>query len=384
MRSAGARASPASPSPSSPEGPDGQAAAQGHQAIVRAARRRRPAARPPPAACRRAVVGVPSAGTARGKQGSVGAGARSSGPKRGLGGDQVEGRQAVRELLLAGRRKVREIWLLAEQDQADVLDDIVELAEAERVPVRQVSRGQVLRRGALRGAAGRAGQGGAARGGRSSTTSPRLAPAAARRSSSPSTASPTPATSARCCARPSAPAPPGSSCPATAPCTSPRRSPRRRPGPSSTCRSRSSAACPPRCSSCRKHGVWVVGLDGGGDHRAVGPARRRRADRAGARRRGDRACRGSSGSAATPSPASRSRGARLAERRRGGGAGLLRGGPRPRRGLVRLLPTGLVHRTLSRAGSAGLGRVRQCACHIVGHGEGVTIDTGGQGMVQPD
>jgi 23S rRNA (guanosine2251-2'-O)-methyltransferase len=48
----------------------------------------------------------------------------------------------VRELLLAGRRKVREIWLLAEQDQSDVLDDIVELAEAERVPVRQVSRGK--------------------------------------------------------------------------------------------------------------------------------------------------------------------------------------------------------------------------------------------------
>jgi len=74
-----------------------------------------------------------SAGAPRGKQG---------GPRHGLGGDQVEGRQAVRELLLAGRRKVREIWLLSEQDQADVLDDIVELAEAERVPVRDVGRGK--------------------------------------------------------------------------------------------------------------------------------------------------------------------------------------------------------------------------------------------------
>ncbi len=74
-----------------------------------------------------------SAGAPRGKQG---------GPRHGLGGDQVEGRQAVRELLLAGRRKVREIWLLSEQDQADVLDDIVELAEAERVPVRHVGRGK--------------------------------------------------------------------------------------------------------------------------------------------------------------------------------------------------------------------------------------------------
>ena len=62
--------------------------------------------------------------------------------RHGLGGDQVEGRQAVRELLLAGRRKVQEIWLLAEQEQADVLQDILELAEAERVPVREVSRGR--------------------------------------------------------------------------------------------------------------------------------------------------------------------------------------------------------------------------------------------------
>jgi 23S rRNA (guanosine2251-2'-O)-methyltransferase len=52
----------------------------------------------------------------------------------------VEGRQAVRELLLARRRRVREVWLLAEQDPADVLSDIVELAEAERVPVRSVGR----------------------------------------------------------------------------------------------------------------------------------------------------------------------------------------------------------------------------------------------------
>lgn len=86
--------------------------------------------------------GRPTAGAPRGRQGSPNQGARPAGKRHGLGGDQVEGRQAVRELLLAGRRKVREIWLLAEQDQSDVLDDIVELAEAERVPVRQVSRGK--------------------------------------------------------------------------------------------------------------------------------------------------------------------------------------------------------------------------------------------------
>lgn len=81
-------------------------------------------------------------GAPRGKQGSVSQRARGGGKRPGLGGDQVEGRQAVRELFLAGRRKVREVWLLAEQDPSDVLEDIVELAEAERVPVRRVSRGK--------------------------------------------------------------------------------------------------------------------------------------------------------------------------------------------------------------------------------------------------
>jgi 23S rRNA (guanosine2251-2'-O)-methyltransferase len=52
----------------------------------------------------------------------------------------VEGRQAVRELLLARRRTVREVWLLAEQDDAPILEDIVTLAEAERVPLREVGR----------------------------------------------------------------------------------------------------------------------------------------------------------------------------------------------------------------------------------------------------
>ena len=54
----------------------------------------------------------------------------------------MEGRQAVRELLLAGRRRAREIWLLAGTEQAPILDDIVELAQAERVPVREVGRGR--------------------------------------------------------------------------------------------------------------------------------------------------------------------------------------------------------------------------------------------------
>jgi len=60
--------------------------------------------------------------------------------KRGLGGDHIEGRQAVRELLLAGRRKVREVVMSAELEPAPILDDIVELAASRRIPVNEVGR----------------------------------------------------------------------------------------------------------------------------------------------------------------------------------------------------------------------------------------------------
>jgi 23S rRNA (guanosine2251-2'-O)-methyltransferase len=55
----------------------------------------------------------------------------------------VEGRQAVRELLLAGNRRVREILVANELDHSDVIDDIVELATDLHVPVREVSRGRL-------------------------------------------------------------------------------------------------------------------------------------------------------------------------------------------------------------------------------------------------
>jgi 23S rRNA (guanosine2251-2'-O)-methyltransferase len=64
---------------------------------------------------------------------------------RGLGGDQVEGRQAVRELLLAGARRVRELWMVDEGDDAPILRDIRELAEANRVPLTVVGRGRFAR-----------------------------------------------------------------------------------------------------------------------------------------------------------------------------------------------------------------------------------------------
>jgi 23S rRNA (guanosine2251-2'-O)-methyltransferase len=65
--------------------------------------------------------------------------ARSTAPK-GLGGEQVEGRQAVRELLLGGRRRVRQILLADDVDEAAIITDILELAGETRVPVRRIPR----------------------------------------------------------------------------------------------------------------------------------------------------------------------------------------------------------------------------------------------------
>ena len=64
---------------------------------------------------------------------------RASRPKT-LGGSQIEGRQAVRQLLLAQRRKVQEIWISSELEGDEALDDIVGLARANRVPVAYVAR----------------------------------------------------------------------------------------------------------------------------------------------------------------------------------------------------------------------------------------------------
>lgn len=61
-------------------------------------------------------------------------------PKKTLGGEQVEGRQAVRELLIAGTRRVREIWVASDLDDNEIVADIVEIAKAERVQVQYVAR----------------------------------------------------------------------------------------------------------------------------------------------------------------------------------------------------------------------------------------------------
>ena len=57
-----------------------------------------------------------------------------------LGGDQVEGRQAVLELLSVGRREVRKVLIAAEQEPSALLDRIEELAGRMRIPVETVPR----------------------------------------------------------------------------------------------------------------------------------------------------------------------------------------------------------------------------------------------------
>ncbi len=58
-----------------------------------------------------------------------------------LDGRQVEGRQAVRELLLAGGRRVVDVWIAEDIEHSAVIGDITELAGEMRVPVRRVTRG---------------------------------------------------------------------------------------------------------------------------------------------------------------------------------------------------------------------------------------------------
>jgi len=105
-----------------------------------AKRERRPARGAAPAA-RRGTGGrqFASRGAARtGKVAAPGEPARK--PQKSLGGEQVEGRQAVRELLIAGTRKVREVWVATDLDDNEVVGDIVDIARSMRVQVQQVNR----------------------------------------------------------------------------------------------------------------------------------------------------------------------------------------------------------------------------------------------------
>ena len=59
--------------------------------------------------------------------------------KEGLGGEQVEGRHAVLELLKARRRKIDKIYIADAQDAAPILDEIEFEAQRQRVPVQVIS-----------------------------------------------------------------------------------------------------------------------------------------------------------------------------------------------------------------------------------------------------
>ncbi|HEX4983341.1 MAG TPA: 23S rRNA (guanosine(2251)-2'-O)-methyltransferase RlmB [Ilumatobacteraceae bacterium] len=67
-------------------------------------------------------------------------GRAESKPVKILGGEQIEGRQAVRELLIAQRRKVHEIWVAGDLEGDDSMEGIVALAAANRVPLSYVGR----------------------------------------------------------------------------------------------------------------------------------------------------------------------------------------------------------------------------------------------------
>ncbi len=91
----------------------------------------------PPPTRRSATPGRAPARRDRGRTGTAGGGRTKA---TGIGGEQVEGRNAVRELLVAGRRRVREVVVSTDRANAPVLDDILTLATQLHVPVRELGR----------------------------------------------------------------------------------------------------------------------------------------------------------------------------------------------------------------------------------------------------
>lgn len=56
-----------------------------------------------------------------------------------LGGDHIEGRQAVRELLRAGTRRTQQVLISEDVHNTAILAEIADLCEERRVPIRQLS-----------------------------------------------------------------------------------------------------------------------------------------------------------------------------------------------------------------------------------------------------
>ncbi len=93
--------------------------------------------RPAPAR-RGSGSGQPSGGRPRGRSG--GGGSRTRADKTGLGGEQVEGIHAVRELLVANRRRTYEVLVSTDRDGSPELDDIRTLAGQMQVTVTELGR----------------------------------------------------------------------------------------------------------------------------------------------------------------------------------------------------------------------------------------------------
>lgn len=72
-------------------------------------------------------------------------GERASGVSRhdGLGGEQVEGRQAIKELLRARRRRVHQLLLADGLEETGLIKEILDLAGEARVPVRRWGRDRI-------------------------------------------------------------------------------------------------------------------------------------------------------------------------------------------------------------------------------------------------
>lgn len=86
--------------------------------------------RPAPAS---RLAGAGAAGLARGRR-------KAGGPGFALGGDQVEGRRAVYELLAAPSRRAIDVWIADDVEPSPLLEQITELALQRHVPLKEVSR----------------------------------------------------------------------------------------------------------------------------------------------------------------------------------------------------------------------------------------------------
>lgn len=94
---------------------------------------------PPRGRNERGKSATPSRGLRKGEPGAN----RFKSGDRGVGGEQVEGRRAVYELLKADRRKVKEVLIAQGTEGSELIDEILELCSAQRVPVRYVARGRL-------------------------------------------------------------------------------------------------------------------------------------------------------------------------------------------------------------------------------------------------